>query len=72
MNKTVSEIEPSAVAQDPMVRPASAADIRALCQLVREYWEHEKLPDFDEVRIDQLLQTALAPGGGAMACLGEW
>ena len=55
MNKTVSEIEPSAVAQDPMVRPASAADIRALCQLVREYWEHEKLPDFDEVRIDQLL-----------------
>ena len=53
------------------VRPAHSADALALCSLMREYWEREEIPNFDTVRVANLLRPALEPGGGAFAWLAE-
>lgn len=53
------------------VRRAEPADIPALCALMRDYWAHEHLPNFDPTRVATLLGTALNPGGGALAWLAE-
>lgn len=69
MNKTNSEAAVPTLPDGATVRAANTADVPALCSLVREYWEHESLPGFDEARIAGLLQAALASGGGAHAWL---
>ena len=53
------------------VRPAHPADALGLCSLMREYWDREDIPNFDTVRIANLLRPALEPGGGALAWLAE-
>ena len=69
MNKTNSEAAARALPDGATVRAASTADVSALCGLVREYWEHEALSNFEEARIAGLLKAALASGGGVHAWL---
>lgn len=61
MTKTLSE----------PIRQARPDDALALCALIREYWEFEGIPHFDNARVASLLHNALAPGGGACAWLAE-
>ena len=44
------------------IRIATANDALALCSLMREYWEREEIPNFDTVRVANLLRPALEPG----------
>ena len=42
------------------VRPAALADIPQLLALVRHYWDYERIPDFEALRVELLLQRLLA------------
>jgi GNAT superfamily N-acetyltransferase len=57
----------------PEIRPATAADVAALSDLVEQYWAFEHIEGFDATGVARLLDRLLSQpqlGGAWVACVG--